>query len=411
MLGIAMSERTIYLDCAATTAPAGPVREAMARFVESEWGNPSSRHRLGVRAAAAVDEARSIVARCTGVAEEGVIFTSGGTEANNLAVLGAARARRAAGARSEPRAGDGERAGSGAPHVLIGPSEHPSVRDAALALADEGFEVEVGRHAPDGSLDVADFTERMRSDTVLVALMLACNEHGGTYPVRSVAAAARARSPRAHMHTDAVQAFGKLELDVRELGVDSASLSAHKFHGPKGSGALLLAREAILRPLVFGGGQERGLRSGTENPAGIVGLARAVALADDARERTFEHLLGLRRAFADALAGSDLRLLSPGGEDAVLPSIALVLCGAPGAPPAEVYLHHLEERGVLVSAGSACHSKKKDASPALLAIGLSGAEVQSVLRFSFSRDTTEAEVLEGVRVLLEVDAELRVGRR
>lgn len=385
--------RTIYLDLAATTPLAAEVRAAMAPFLDEEWGNPSSRHARGVRVARALDGARAALARIGGVAPEGVVFTSGGTEANNLAVLGAARARRGRGR-----------------HVLIGPSEHACVRAPALALADEGFEVEVARHDASGALDLDDLAGRLRRDTVLVACMLACNEHGGVYPLRAIARLARERSPDAHVHTDAVQSFGKLDLDVEGLGVHSAAVSAHKIHGPKGAGALLLARGATVAPLLHGGGQERGLRSGTESPAGIAGLVRAAELADGRREETLEHLRALRAAFADELAsgarGEGVELLSPGGADAALPSIAAVLLG-PGHPPAEVLLHHLEERGVFASAGSACHAHAADASPALLSLGLSPEEVRRVLRFSFSRETTEDEVRAGARALREVALDLR----
>ncbi len=387
-------ERSIYLDCAATTPVAREVKAVMVPYLEDEWGNPSSRHARGVRVMSAIDEARASLAALVGIADEGVVFTSGGTEANNLAVLGAARARSA-------RVG-------GTGHVLLGPSEHPCVSRAAEALAEEGFDVETGRHADDGALDLEDFVERMREDTVLVAVMLASNEHGGTYPVRTIASRARERSPHAHVHTDAVQAFGKLALDLPELGVDSAAVSAHKVHGPKGSGALLVAGNAPLRPLFFGGGQERGVRSGTENPAGIVGFVRAAVLADDSQEETLAHLRRLRGVLAseiDALERS-VRVLSPGGENAVLPSIAAMLLPDPPDAPAEVVLHHLEERGVLASAGSACNSKKKDASPAMTSLGLGPEEVLRILRFSFSRSTTEDDVRVGVRALGDVLEEL-----
>jgi cysteine desulfurase len=380
------ADRPIYLDCAATTSVAAAVREAMVPFLDAEWGNPSSRHARGVRVRARIDEVRADLADRTGVPESGVLFTSGGTEANNLAVLGAARIRAA-------RAG-------GPRHVLVGPSEHPCVSKAAAALVEEGFEVETGRHAPDGSLDLEDFAARMREDTALVSVMMACNEHGGTYPLRAIAARARERSPRAHVHTDAVQGFGKLEVDVAALGVDSAAISAHKFHGPKGSGALLLADGVELRPIFFGGGQERGIRSGTENPAGIVGLGTAARLADDGREETLAHLFRLRELFAARVAElHGVRLLSPGGERSVLPSIAAMLVEDPASIPAEVALNHLEERGIQASAGSACNAKKTDASPAMTSLGLTPDEVGRILRFSFSAETTEQEAEAGARAL------------
>ncbi len=377
----------VYLDNAATTPIVAKVRDKMLPWLGADWGNPSSRHSLGVKSRAAIDRARDQVARALAAKPERVIFTSGGTEANNLAVLGAARARKKFGT-----------------HLLVGPAEHPAVRDPALALFDEGFQVEVGELGPDGAFDLDAFLSAVRKDTVLVALMLASNEHGAIYPVSKVAAGVRRIAPNAHIHTDAVQALGKLDVDIVELGVDSVSISAHKIHGPKGTGALVLARDLPLRPLVFGGGQEGAIRSGTENVAGIVGFGEAVEMADQTLEGTNAQLSKLKQRLADGLAEiGGMRVLNPGGSNPSLGSIAAVLVSG---PPAEVYLHHLEERGVLVSVGSACQAHKNEASPALLALGLSAEEARKVLRFSFSRESTDSEVDRALTVLRELAGEL-----
>lgn len=371
----------IYLDNAATTPLADAVIDAMTAYLRHEYGNPSSRHPLGVRAAEARDRARRQVARAVDGEPEHVVFTSGGTEANNLAVLGQARARL-----------DGGR------HVLIGPTEHPSVRAAARALADEGFEVDEGRLDASGAIDIADFEARLRPDTTLVAVMAANNEVGTIQPVRRIARLVRARSPQACFHVDAVQALGKLDVSIHELGADSLALSAHKIHGPKGVGALAFADAPRLRPLVFGGGQERGLRSGTENVAGIVGLGVAAEQADAGRRETLERARAAKEALRAGLAELEgARLLDPGGD--VLPTIAAIL--VPGAP-AEVCMHHLETRGVYVSAGSACSAGKSDVSPVLAALGLSPDEAKRVLRFSFASTTTAAEVERAVGALVDV---------
>ena len=383
------ADEWIYLDNAATTPVAAEVRERMLPWLMNEWGNPSSRHALGVQARTAIDRARGQVAHALGVRPDRVVFTSGGTEANNLAVLGAARARR-----------------STSTHLLIGPAEHPAVRDPALALADEGFAVEFGELQDDGRFDVEAFLTKLRPDTALVALMLASNEHGAIYPVSQVAAGVRRIAPQAHIHCDAVQALGKLEVDLFELGVDSISISAHKIHGPKGTGALVLADKVRLRPLVFGGGQEASIRSGTENVAGIVGFGEAVALADRVLEATHAHLLALKGRLAAGLEQiGGMRVLNPGGDANSLGSIAAVLVSG---PPAEVFLHHLEQRGILVSVGSACQAHKNEASPALLALGLSAEEARQVLRFSFSRESQEQEVDRALAVLCELATELVV---
>ncbi|MEW6073354.1 MAG: cysteine desulfurase family protein [Planctomycetota bacterium] len=385
-----MDPSPIYLDHAATTPLAPGVAAAMAPFLAEAFGNPSSRHPLGVRAARALEEARGCVARILGTAPAGIVFTAGGTEANNLAVQGLARARRR----------DGR-------HVVVGPTEHPSVRQAAAALAEEGFEVETARLGADGGLDLDGFASLLRPDTVLVAQMLVNNEFGTVYPIARLARIVRARAPRAALHVDAVQGPGKLEVSLAGLGADSLAIAAHKLHGPKGAGALALAPGARPRPLLFGGGQEHGLRSGTENVAGCVGLARALAIADERLAATRAALAGFRTILAGIVAEiPGARLLAPGGE--LSPAIvALVL----PPPPAEVWLHHLEARGVLASAGSACHAKTHEISPAFRALGFGEAEARGMVRFSFSRTTAEAEVRAAGERLREVARELGGARR
>jgi len=380
---------SIYLDNAATTAVAPDVAAAIQPFLAAEYGNPSSRHPLGVRAAEAVDLARSRVGRALGASPAQVIFTAGGTEADNLAVIGIARAR----------ARDGK-------HLVVGATEHPAVRNAALALKGEDFEVDFMRLGADGTLDLDDLLTKLRTDTVLVALMLAGNELGNVYPIQQVSRLVRSRSPRAALFVDAVQAFGKLECAPLEIGADCVSVSSHKIHGPKGVGALVLAEELELEPLIHGGGQERGLRSGTENVPGIVGFGLAAELAEQTRAETHAALEERRaQLLRGVLAIPGARVLEPGvNENRPLPSIAAVLL--PGAP-AEVFMHHLEARGVLVSTGSACQAGKSEVSPSLLAAGLDVEQSRHVLRFSFSRFTTEDEVEQAARALVEVAAELR----
>jgi cysteine desulfurase len=345
----------------------------MRPFLEGDLGNPSSRHRPGQRAAEAVERARSEVARAVGARAADVIFTSGGTEANNLGVLGSARARSRRGR-----------------HVLVGSTEHDCVRESALALSDEGFEVEFAAIGEEGALDLERFAAALRPDTVLVAQMLVQNEFGSVYPVREAARMVRARSPHAAVHVDAVQALGKVEISIQSLGVDSLAVSAHKIHGPKGTGALVTSGSIPLRPIHFGGGQQHGRRPGTENVAGSVGLGVAARLAAEDREANCATMRRCRELLAERIRRiPGARVLEPGAAHGLSPSILAVVI--PGAP-SEVRMHHLEELGVVVSAGSACHAKAGSTSPALAAIGLGGEEAKHLLRFSFSRSTTEAEV-------------------
>ena len=374
-----------YLDHAATTPLAPEVRAAMRPYIEGEFGNPSSRHPLGFRAAEAIERARGQVALAVCVAPRNVIFTSGGTEASNLAVLGIARAARKHGR-----------------HVVVGPTEHACVREAALALEGEGFEVEFARLDGGGALDLDEFARRLRPDTVLVAQMLANNEFGTIYPVAQLARLVRKLAPRARVVVDAVQAFGKLDCALTELGADCVVISAHKVHGPKGAGALVVAENLPIAPLVHGGGQERGLRSGTENVACIVGFGMAAETAEKLRPATVAQLARLRAivcARVGTIAGA--RVLEPGG--ALLPSIVMAV--VPGAP-AEVVMHHLEARGVFVSAGSACQASKRELSPALRALGLGSDEGRHVLRISLARTTSAEDVERGCAALIEVVREL-----
>jgi cysteine desulfurase len=386
-----MTKERVYLDHAATTPLAPEVRAALEPFLETSFGNPSSRHTLGVEAARALEGARRRVARFAGAREEDVVFTSGGTEANNLAVLGLARAQAKRGR-----------------HVLLGPTEHPCVRDAAHALEDEGFELESLRLDHLGGLDLAHARTRLRADTVLVAQMLVNNEFGTLYPLSELARLVRAHAPAAWLHSDAVQAAGKVELSLTELGVHSLALSAHKLHGPKGAGALVLAPGVRPRPLTFGGGQERGLRAGTENVAGLVGLGAACELSERALGRARAHVAALRAEFAAGLARlPGAELIEPGGAGAIVPAIAALLL--PG-PPAEAWQHQLEARGVFTSVGSACQAKKGGLSPALLALGLDEERAKRVLRVSFARATSTDEVRAALDALWAVAAELGVAR-
>lgn len=389
---------TIYLDNAATTPLDPRVRAAMRPWFEELFGNPSSRHRQGTRAHQAIDEARTAVARAVGAERAHVIFTSGGTEANNLGVLGSARARLKRGR-----------------HVLVGPTEHPCVRESAAALRAEGFEVETLRLSASGAFDLPYLETRLRADTILVAQMLVQNEVGSLYPVREIAQLVHARSPQAALHVDAVQAFGKTEFSIGELGADSLAISSHKVHGPQGAGALIMGGRhgpIPLQPLVFGGGQERGLRSGTENVAAIVGFGHAAELVRTEIEATSLHLRRLRQAcLADLARFPNARVLEPGaGASGAATISAIVAVVLPGAP-SEVRMHHLEELGVIVSAGSACHSHKDEASPTMMAMGVSADEARCVLRFSFSRLTTEAEVARGIEALETVCRKLESARR
>ena len=375
----------VYLDHAATSPLRSEARAALLPFLEGEYGNPSSRHPLGVRAAEAIARARDEVAQALLVEPRQVTFTSGGTEAANLAVLGLARAARARGR-----------------HVLVGATEHSCVRACAAELAREGFEVERVPLDARGEVDLAAFTARVRADTVLVTHMLVNNETGMVAPIARMAKLARSRAPTVRIAVDAVQAFGKLDCALAELGVDALFLSAHKLGGPKGAGALVLAPGVSCAPVLHGGGQEHGLRPGTENVAAIVGFGAAARLAEGHRMQLLPRLRELRACLLGRLADlSGLRVI----ESATAQQPGILALVIPGAP-AEVRVHHLAQRGVFVSAGAACQSHARELSPGLRAIGLDDDSIRRVLRLSLGPTTMLEDVERAAQALLEVSCEL-----
>lgn len=370
----------IYLDNGATTRVADQVATAMLACLREDFGNPSSAHRLGIGAARLIKAAReslfAAIGDERGAAGE-LYFTSGGTEADALGVLGAARAH----------AGRGR-------HLVLTAIEHPAVLGAAKQLEAEGFRATVVPVSADGVVSADAMAAAMTDETVVVACMLVNNELGTILPVADVARAVKARRREAHVHCDAVQGLGKLPIDVRALHADSVAFSAHKLHGPKGAGALWLKKGARLQPLWTGGGQQGGVRSGTENVPGIVGLCEAARLATTDLVAQVDRVTALRDRLLAAIAAAGVA--------------ARVNCaGAPRVPhitslafpglPAEPLLHALEARGVYVSAGSACASKDKGPSHVLKAIGLR--DDVGTLRVSLSRYTTADDVDRAAQVL------------
>jgi len=380
----------VYLDNAASTQPDTEVLDALRSAAAELYANPASAHGSGAAAARALAAARRDVAAALEVEPEEVLFTSGGTEADAMGVLGAARAARGR-------------------HLVVTALEHPAVVRCADALKADGFTVDVVAPTPAGVVRADDVAAAVRADTAVVAVMLVNNELGTVQPVADIARrmAADGRGPRRpHLHVDAVQAFGLMRLRPRALGADSVALSAHKLHGPRGAGALWLRPGARLAPLWVGGGQERGLRGGTENLPALVGFGRAAALARAALARGADTAVAaLRDRFEDtAIAATAARV----------PGVRRTVTGAARAPhiaslafpglPAEPLLHALEARGVLASAGSACASRTAGPSPALVAIGID--DRTGVLRFSLSRHTTAADIDAAVVALASAVADL-----
>lgn len=379
-----MTDR-IYLDHAATTPLDPRVEGAMRPFVRERFGNAGSIHSFGREAKAALDSARDTVARVLGCTSAEVVFTGGGTESDNLALLGVARANRQRGN-----------------HVVISAFEHHAVMEAALLLEEWGFEVSRLPVTPDGMVEPQSLAEAMSHDTTLVSVMLANNEVGAIQPVAELAAIARERG--ALFHTDAVQAAGAVASAVDRLGVDLMSLSAHKIYGPKGVGALYVRRGTRITSIMGGGEQERELRPGTENVPGIIGFAAALELAEEMREAETARLAPLRDKLVggvlDAIPGSRL---NGAREPRIAANANFAFEGVSG----ETLLVKLDLLGIAASSGSACAAGSLEPSHVLRAMGLSKPLAQSALRISLGRATTERDIARVLEVLPQVIAELR----
>ncbi len=381
-----MMRTPVYVDNAATTPLRPEVREAMLPYLGEAFGNPSSAHRYGRVARAGIEQARRQVASAAGAEPAQVVFTSGGTEADNLAVVGAALAARA---------------GSRTPRVAVSAIEHKAVLAAAHFVTALGGSEELLPVHPDGTVALDALDSALASRPALVSVMWVNNETGVIQPIEALAARCRAAGVR--FHTDAVQALGHLPVRFDRLGADLLTISAHKIGGPKGVGALLVREPGLIEPLVRGGSQQGGVRPGTENAAGIVGFGRAAELA--AREQP-EHaccLAGLRARLHAALRGAvpDIHVVESADW---IPHI-LTVC-VPGAD-SEALLMHLDLAGVAAGSGSACTTGTVEPSHVLAAMGLPRELAIGAVRLSLGRETTEADIDRVAAVFPEVVAKVR----
>ncbi len=363
--------RRIYLDHNATTPVAPQVRDAMLPFLDEHFGNPSSTHVLGRAAFEAVEDARFRLARLLGVAREEIVFTSGGTESNNLALKGTAFHR-------GPAAGG---------HVVVSAIEHPAVLAPALFLETLGFGlsiVEADRH---GVVHPEAVEAALRPDTVLVSIMHANNEIGTVQPIAAIARICRARGVL--VHTDAAQTVGKIPVRPAELGVDLLSVAGHKMYGPKGVGALYVRKGVALEPLLHGAGHEGGLRAGTENVAQIVGLGAAAALVGEHLDDDAERIAGLRDRLLMHLRGTMGEGLTVFGEGAAARLPNTLAVALPGVDAAEVLRRAPE---VCASIGAACHAGSHAVSPTLAALGIAPEVARGAMRLSLGRPTDRDEI-------------------
>ena len=375
----------VYFDNSATTRVLDKVVAAMDEMMTVNYGNPSARHIMGVRAENAVKEAASRVAGTLKVKEKEILFTSGGTESNNMALIGTALA--------------GKRAGR---HIIASNIEHASIYNPLEILEEMGYEITYLTVDGKGHVDLEQLKQAIRPDTVLVSVMYVNNEVGAVEPVEEIGKIIHETNPNTVYHVDAIQAYGKFMIRPKKQGIDLLSVSGHKLHGPKGVGFLYIDEHVKIRPIIYGGGQQRGMRSGTENVPGIVGMGVAAKEAYDHFEEKTAHLYGLKDHMLERLTEIEGAYPNsyPGKESA--PQVVSVSFSGVRS---EVLLHALEDKGIYVSSGSACSSNHPAVSGTLKGIGVKQELLDSTLRFSFGRFNTLEEVdycIETLKELLPV---------
>ena len=372
-----------YFDNAATTMVYPEVKELMVKLFLNDIGNPSSLHKKGVDAENYIKEAKARIAKEIKCKDKELVFTSGGTESNNLAIIGAALAKRRQGK-----------------HIITTNIEHASVLATMEFLQKEGFEISYVGVDRKGRVDLEELKSLLRPDTILVSVMYVNNEIGTIEPVEDIAKLVKANNPETLYHVDAIQAFGKIRFAPKNIGADLMSFSGHKIHGPKGSGALYVKEGVLIRPIIYGGGQQKGMRSGTENVPAIAGMGLATKLIYDNHEEKMDYVGSLKSEFIRRV--TELENVSDNSGEA--PHIASISFTGVRS---EVMLHALEDRGIYVSAGSACSSNKPHVSSVLKSIELPPEKLESTLRFSFSEMNTKEELDYAIEVIAELLPVLR----
>ena len=361
-----------YLDNSATTRCYEEVKDIVVKTMLEDYGNPSAMHTKGVQAEQYVKDAASKLARILKVTEKEILFTSGGTESNNLALIGGAMANK--------RAGN---------HIITTAVEHAAVARPVEFLKEQGFDVTILPVDEQGVVKLDALEAALREDTILVSTMYVNNEVGSVMPIEKIAALVHEKSPKALYHVDAIQAFGKFRIYPKKAGIDLLSVSGHKIHGPKGVGFLYISSKAKVQPMILGGGQQNGMRSGTDNVPGIAGLGVAAEKIYTDLDKKVEHLYQLKERMAKGLEelgdvminGMPLRQGAP-------QILSVSFMGI----RSEVLLHTLEEKGIYISAGSACSSHKRKASATLTAMGMPASQIECTVRISFAEENTFEEV-------------------
>jgi len=377
----------VYLDNSATTRCFEEVAQLMMKIMCEDYGNPSSMHHKGVEAEHYIRHALETLARILKVNEKEILFTSGGTESDNIALIGTAMANHRAGR-----------------HLITTKIEHPAIMQTMRYLEDQGFRVTYLPVDGQGRIRLEDLKQAVGRDTILVSIMHTNNEIGTLEPIAEAGEIIKKRNPHTIFHVDAVQGFGKFRIYPSRMNIDLLSVSAHKIHGPKGAGFLYVNDKIKISPIIYGGGQQKGMRSGTENVAGIAGLARAAELMYENLDADMERLYRLREMFLQGISKIDqVKVNGCAGKEGASHIVSLSVRGI----RSEVLLHALEDRGIYVSAGSACASNKPMPSATLKAIGVERDLLESTIRFSFSIFTTEEEIRYTLEALYDIITMLR----
>ena len=377
----------VYFDNSATTRCYDSVKDIVVKAMTEDFGNPSAMHLKGVEAEKYIKSSAESLARLLKVQEKEILFTSGGTESDNLALIGAAFANK--------RSGN---------HIITTSVEHPAVSQPALFLQEQGFEVTYLPVDSRGVVKMDALKAVLREDTILVSVMYVNNEVGAVMPVEEIAALVHEKSPKALFHVDAIQAFGKYRIYPKKMGIDRLSVSGHKIHGPKGVGFLYINEKAKIQPQILGGGQQGGMRSGTDNVPGIAGLGAAAVEIYKNLEENVENMYRLKEHIAQGLEKiGDIRINGMDLREGAPQILSISVMGV----RSEVLLHSLEERGIYVSAGSACSSHKRKPSATLAAMGMSKDQIESTVRLSFCEENTIEEADYFLQVMGELVPMLR----
>ncbi len=375
-----MRKDMIYLDYSATSPVREEVREYIYHLMGSQFGNPSSFYDLGVASERIIKESRRGIAKALHGKEKEIIFTSCGSESNNTAICGVCRAYQKRGK-----------------HLITSAVEHPSVMKVMEDMVELGFELTVLPVDREGKIRIQDLAAALRPDTILVSIMLVNNELGTIMPIAEAAEIIREKAPQALFHVDGVQAFGRIAIDVKKLGVDLFSISGHKFGAPKGVGALYVREGVRVHPLILGGGQEGSRRSGTENFYYIGAMAKAADLSLKDRDSKNAHLGRVRQALPAALEAEGVEFIINSPLDGAANIISMSFPALRGR--SEVLLHGLEQEGIYCSAGSACHAKGNKASETLAALGMDPVLQNSTLRFSFGDEQKVSDMMRVAAVI------------